>query len=51
MKYHLDYETLNAHRTELGCQRLILTHMNEDLLSRVQTIGVEYAHDGTRIVL
>jgi len=51
MKYHLDYETLNTHRTALGCRRLILTHMSEDLLSRVQTLDVEYAQDGTRIVL
>jgi len=51
MKYHLDYETLNAHRTALECRRLILTHMSEDLLSQVQNLDVECAHDGTRIVL
>lgn len=51
MKYHLDYETLNAHRTALGCQRLILTHMSEDLLSKVETLDADCAQDGTRIVL
>lgn len=51
VKYHLDYETLTAHRKALGCRRLILTHMSEELLSRVQALDVECAQDGTHIVL
>jgi ribonuclease BN (tRNA processing enzyme) len=51
MKYHLAYKTIMDHRGELGCRRLILTHMNEDHLSRLQPIGVEYAEDGKRITL
>lgn len=51
VKYHLDYETLLAHRTALGCRRLILTHMSEDLLSQVQSLDAECAQDGTHIVL
>ncbi len=51
VKYHLDYETLNAHRTALGCRRLILTHMSEDLLSKLQKLDTECAQDGTHLVL
>lgn len=51
MKYHLDYKTIMDHQAELGCQRLILTHMNNDILSRLQTIDMEHAEDGKRIVL
>jgi ribonuclease BN (tRNA processing enzyme) len=51
VKYHLDYETLNAHRTTLGCRRLILTHMSDDILSKVQGLDAECAQDGTHIVL
>jgi len=51
IKYHLDYKTLMAHRAELGCSRMILTHMNEDMLGKLQSIDVELAEDGKRIVL
>ncbi len=51
IRYHLDYQTLKDHRTELRCQRLILTHMNDDMLQRLQGLGIEWAEDGKRIVL
>jgi ribonuclease BN (tRNA processing enzyme) len=46
IKYHLDYATLAAHRARLGCRRLILTHMSDDMLARVASLDVEAAHDG-----
>jgi ribonuclease BN (tRNA processing enzyme) len=46
VKYHLDYRTLMAHRDVLGCKRLVLTHMNDDLLSQLGNVDVEYAEDG-----
>ncbi len=49
IKYHLDYQTLVSHRRELGCQRLVLTHMNDDMLDRLAGIDVEWAEDGMRI--
>lgn len=51
IKYHLNYQTLLAHRTQLGCQRLILTHMNDDMLARLGSIDAEYAEDGKKLVL
>ena len=30
--YHLDYMTLEEHRSELSCTRLIITHMSQDML-------------------
>jgi len=51
VKYHLDYQTLLAHRAELGCKRLILTHMSEDMLARLDNLELEYAEDGKEIVL
>jgi ribonuclease BN (tRNA processing enzyme) len=50
-KYHLDYLTLMEHRTKLRCRRLILTHMNEDLLARLGEVEVECAEDGQSITL
>jgi ribonuclease BN (tRNA processing enzyme) len=49
--FHLDYETLMEHRAELGCRRLILTHMSDDVLSRFEDLDVETAEDGMRVVL
>ncbi len=51
MKNHLSYRTLMAHRTELGCRRLILTHMGEDLLARLGEVELETAADGMEVVL
>jgi ribonuclease BN (tRNA processing enzyme) len=49
--YHLDYHTLMDHRTELECHKLILTHMNDDMLRRLRSLDVEGAEDGKTIVL
>lgn len=46
IKHHLDYRTLLEQRERLGCRRLILTHMSEDMLRRVEDLEVEYAEEG-----
>ena len=51
IKYHLDYRTLLDQRERLGCRRLVLTHMSEDMLRRVKDLEVEYAEDGRIIEL
>jgi len=51
IKFHLDYETLNVHRGELHCKRLVLTHMNAEMLARLPSLDAEAAEDGTEIVL
>jgi len=51
VKYHLDYQTLLAHRAELGCNRLILTHMSEDMLARLDSLEIEFAEDGKEVAL
>jgi ribonuclease BN (tRNA processing enzyme) len=51
IKNHLDYQTLMEHRTELGCRRLVLTHMNDDMLRRIKSLDAEGAEDGKSYVL
>ncbi len=51
IKYHLDYQTLRAHRERLDCRRLILTHMSQDMLSRIAEVEFECAEDGKLVVL
>ena len=51
MKFHLDYRTVMEHRAKLRCGRLFLTHMGEDVLSRLDELEVEAARDGMSVVL
>ena len=51
IKFHLDYQTLAARRGELRCKRLVLTHMNREMLARLPSLDVEAAADGTEIAL
>jgi ribonuclease BN (tRNA processing enzyme) len=51
IKFHLDYETLMAHRAGIQCKRLVITHMSEDLIARLGDLAVEYAEDGKTVVV
>jgi ribonuclease BN (tRNA processing enzyme) len=51
VRFHLDYVTLARHRAQLGCKRLIVTHMGPDMLERVAELPVEAAHDGLEVSL
>jgi ribonuclease BN (tRNA processing enzyme) len=46
--YHLRHADLVAHRADLDSRRIVLTHMSEDMLSRVAAgqVSFETAHDG-----
>jgi len=46
IRFHLDWATLAVHRAALGCRRLIVTHMSDDMLARVPGLDVEAARDG-----
>jgi len=49
--FHLDYATLMAHRSQLDCKRLVVTHMSSDMLARVAELPVEAANDGFEVCL
>lgn len=48
---HLDYQTLMQHRSELECERIVITHMSDEMLARVAGGDLEFeaAADGTVI--
>ncbi len=50
-KFHLDWTTLARHRDALRCGRMILTHMGEEMLGRVDQLDVEWAEDGKTVVV
>ena len=48
---HLDYLTLLQKRKQLGCKRLLLTHMGPVMLARIAQLELEALDDGDIIVL
>ena len=46
IKYHLNFKTLMDHMDELNPKRMIITHMSQDMLDRLEYIEVESADDG-----
>jgi ribonuclease BN (tRNA processing enzyme) len=51
IRYHLDYRTLAEHLPQIGCRRLIITHMGPDMLARLGEVDVEHAEDGHTVRL
>jgi ribonuclease BN (tRNA processing enzyme) len=51
VKNHLSLKTLEAHLAEIKPKRLILTHMSDDMLGRLDTLGYTAASDGIIVEL
>ena len=49
VKNHLSLTALEAHLADIRPKRLILTHMGDDMLSRLDTLRHATAHDGMTI--
>lgn len=48
---HISFQDLAAHLSELRCQRMLLTHLNTEMLKRLNTIPLEVAWDGLTVEL
>jgi ribonuclease BN (tRNA processing enzyme) len=48
---HLDYRTLVTKRPRLGCERIVITHMSEEMLAHLDDVDVQAAADGAVIAL
>jgi ribonuclease BN (tRNA processing enzyme) len=46
VKNHLSLKTLEPHLSEINPKRLVLTHMSDDMLGRLDTLGYTAASDG-----
>jgi ribonuclease BN (tRNA processing enzyme) len=51
VRYHLDYQTLQAHRHELDAGRIVLTHMSPSMLARLAEVELPTASDGLTLDL
>lgn len=49
--FHNDYRTVRQNLTRLTCKRVVLTHMSDAMLSRLQDVEVPTAEDGLRLTL
>ena len=50
-KFHLNYRTLRSHLSKLHAQRVLLTHMGEEMLAKLDELSVDGAEDGQLIEL
>ena len=48
---HLSYETLMRRRAELDCRRIVLTHLGTNTLAHLSELELDYAVDGTELVV
>ncbi|UPK04714.1 MBL fold metallo-hydrolase [Bradyrhizobium sp. 170] len=51
VKNHLSLKTLEAHLPEINAKRLVLTHMSDDMLARLDELPYTAAHDGMAVEL
>ena len=51
VKNHLSLTTLEAHLSEINARRLILTHMSDDMLGRLDALAYSAASDGLVVEL
>jgi ribonuclease BN (tRNA processing enzyme) len=51
VKNHLSLKTLEAHLPEINARRLILTHMSDDMLGRLDSLSYSTASDGLVVEL
>ena len=51
VKNHLSLKTLEAHLAEINARRLILTHMSDDMLGRLDALAYSAASDGLVVEL
>ena len=50
IKFHLDFATLAAKRSQIDTRRVILTHLSTEMLRRVRETGYEIAEDGETVI-
>ncbi len=51
VRAHLALATLRQHLPAIGAKRVILTHMSEDMLGRLDKVEYETADDGKVVEL
>lgn len=50
-KSHLNYQTLKEKRENIQCKKMILTHLGEEMLKNKNSLDIEVAEDGQKIII
>ena len=50
-RFHLNYPDIVSHRPEIRAKRVVLTHFSPEMLSNLESVREECAHDGLVIQL
>jgi ribonuclease BN (tRNA processing enzyme) len=50
-KFHLNYKTLKSNIERIEAKRVLLTHMGEDMLARLDQLTIDAVEDGQLIEL
>lgn len=50
-KFHLNYKTLESRVRKLGPKRILLTHMSEEMLAKLDKVTIDAAEDGQLLEL
>jgi ribonuclease BN (tRNA processing enzyme) len=50
-KFHLNYKTLETRIRKLGPKRILLTHMSEEMLAKLDKVTIDAAEDGQLLEL
>ncbi len=48
---HISYREVMAHRDELECKRIVLTHLGAETLAHLGELELEHAEDGTALLV
>jgi hypothetical protein len=48
---HLNYRTLVAKRPQLACERIVITHMSDEMLAHLDDVDVDAAADSAVVAL
>ncbi|MGY3442309.1 phosphoribosyl 1,2-cyclic phosphodiesterase [Bradyrhizobium sp. USDA 4473] len=51
VKNHLSLTTLDAHLPAINAKRVVLTHMSDDMLGRIDGLPYTAASDGMVVIL
>jgi ribonuclease BN (tRNA processing enzyme) len=51
VRFHLNYPDIVSHRPEIRAKRVVLTHFSPEMLSNLESVREECAHDGLVIQL
>ncbi|CAN5269830.1 MBL fold metallo-hydrolase [soil metagenome] len=48
---HLDYHTIMTHKKRFSCKKIILNHLGDEMISKIEELDLKCAFDGQEIII